>query len=249
MKKILFFTVIGLSLILTNNIHAQIKKAAIISIYGNKNLSDDPLDTKLYEVLLNDSSFDISGTVADFEKVIMDKMIPNFSFSFMEKSEVISNLEYQKVESKFVENDVEGEKFTNYLNPYVPAEGYRNLAAFGPATDKKAIQKCFEIFPDVDAVLIAYINYNIYDAKGAMGISSKKVYAYCNIKVFNNEGKRIFKLTERASSNKGVMAVGGFVLDPAKLKPMISSSSENLLKEMEGKIAKSMAKMAKKLAK
>lgn len=45
------------------------------------------------------------------------------------------------------------------------------------------------------------------------------------------------------------MGIGGIVTDPAKLKPMIAEASEALLKDMEAKIPKSLAKMAKKLAK
>ncbi len=245
----MFLILIALNLCFEIHGQAQIKNAAVISIFGNKNLSDDPLDTKLYQVLLQDSSFDISATVNEFEKIIMEEMVPRFGFPFKEKQEVISNEEYQKTDSKVLRTDVEGEDMANYLNPYVPAEGYKNFAAFGIVNDKEAISKCFEIFPDVDAVMIAYINYGLYDAAGAMGISSKKVYAYCNIKLFNKEGKRIFKLKERSSSKKGVVAAGGIVVEPDKLKPMIYEASDILLKEMQTKFAKSIAKMAKKLNK
>ncbi len=248
MKKLIPVVLITLCLSSTIIVNAQIKKAAIISIFGNKNLSKDPMNTMLFEALLKDSSFDISGTVLKFEKIIDEKMIPVFSFPFMDKKEVVSNGEYQKIKSTLMMTDSEEKKSHHLINPYIPAEGYKNLAAFGIVNDKKAIAKCFEIFPDVDAVMIAYISYNLYDGGGAMGMSSKKVYAYCNIKMFNKEGKRIFKLKERASSKKGVMAIGGLVLDPEKLKPMVYDASERLLADMEAKISKSMAKMAKKLA-
>ena len=159
------------------------------------------MNTLLFEALLKDSSFDISGTVIKFEKIIDEKMVPVFSFPFMDKEEVVSNNEYQNVKSTLIKADTDNSH--HLLTPYIPAEGYKSLAAFGIVNDKKAIAKCFEIFPDVDAVMIAYINYNLYDAAGAMGMTSKKVYAYCNIKMFNKEGKRIFKLKERASSKKG----------------------------------------------
>lgn len=71
------------------------------------------------------------------------------------------------------------------------------------ADDEKAILKSFELFPSVDGVMIANIDFNLYDAIGFGGISSKKGYAYVNIKIFDKQGKRIFKLKERASSSDG----------------------------------------------
>jgi len=248
LKKKNIISIVAIAFFSILNVNAQINKAAIISIFGNKNLSDDPMNTLLFEALLKDSSFDISGTVIKFEKIIDEKMIPIFSFPFMNKNDVVSNPDYKMIKSTLMITDDEKESH-HLLNPYVSGEGYKNIAAFGIVNDKKAIAKCFEIFPDVDAVMIAYINYNLYDAAGAMGLSSKKVYAYCNIKMFNKFGKRIFKLKERATSNSGVMGVGGIVVDPKKLKPMVYEASEKLLIDMESKIEKSVSKMAKKLAK
>lgn len=248
MKKMLLIAAALFGMIAVTQTHAQVKKAAIISVFGNKNLSDNPLETKVFEELLKDSSFDISGTVMDFEKIIMDEMVPRFTFPFTPKEEVVNNAAYQALSPSLVSDEEEG-SLEDWFNPYVPADGYKNIAAFGIWNDKKSIEACFEMFPDVDAVMIAYVDFNLYDAVGAMGMSSKKVYAYCNIKMFDRDGKRIFKLKERASSRSGVMAVGGFVTSPDKLKPMIAEASEELLIDMQKKIVKSVEKMAKKLAK
>lgn len=173
MKKLLF--IFSVALLLSSAAEAQINKGAIISLFGSKNLSDDPLETKLYEALLKDSSFNISGTVNEFERIIQEKMVPGFPFPFMDKKDVVGNAEYQKLESNVIANanakDEDG-TWQGIMNPYVAADDYRVLAAWGILNDKKAIQKTFELFPGVDAVMIGYINYNIYDAAGAMGLSS-----------------------------------------------------------------------------
>ncbi len=244
MKRILI--VIGiLSTVLT---HAQIKKAAIISIYGDKNLSDNPLETKLYEALLEDDSFDLTPTVVEFEKMIEENVVPKFSFPFLSKDEVISNQEYIDMDSRYMENvDEDSSKLQKFFQSLVPAEGYKSLASFGIVNDKKAILKAFEIFPDVDAVLIAFIDYRLYEGVGAFGMSKMKVNANANIKLFNKEGKRIFKLKESESSKKGVLGVAGIIPEPEKLKPVIADATKQLFANLEKKIAKSMKKMAKKL--
>lgn len=227
---------------------AQIKKCAVISVFGNRNLSDNPLDTKLYEALLKDSSFNIAGTVAEFETLVNKEFLPQFPFPFKDKSEIVSNEEYKALDDMVVYKTGvwEDSKF-NWANPFISGEGYINIAPW--LGDGKVIKKTFEIFPDVDAVMIAYIDFNIYDAAGAMGISSKKVYAYANLKIFNSEGKRIFKLRDRATSKKGVTAVGGFVFSPEKIKPLVYDAAEKLFVDMQKKFPKKLAKMAKKIDK
>ena len=90
LKKINIIAIVAVAFFSILNTNAQFNKAAIISIFGNKNLSDDPMNTLLFEALLKDSSFDISGTVVKFEKIIDEKMIPIFSFPFMNKNDVVS---------------------------------------------------------------------------------------------------------------------------------------------------------------
>ena len=246
MKK----TILLISLFTAFISHSQIKKAAIISIYGSKNLSDDPLETKLYEALLDDDSFDISKTVLTFEEMIETKIVPSFGFPFMPKSDVVTTEEYKGIKTRYMEEiDEKSSGWDKFFQGLVPAEGYKNLASFGIVNDKKAILKFFELFPDVDAVMIAYIDYNLYDGVGAFGMSKKKVYANANIKLFNRDGKRIFKLKESESSDKGVLAVVGIVPSPEKLKPLIEEATENLFNGLDKKIAKSMKKMLKKLNK
>jgi hypothetical protein len=234
------------------SVNAQIKKCAVISVFGNRNLSDNPLDTKLYEAVLKDSSFDISGTVAQFEAVIQKEFLHQFPFEFKNKTEVVNAPGYIAMDSMVAYKTYiyeEGGRASSFswANPFIPADGYINILPW--LGDTKAIKKAFEVFPDVDAVMVAYIDFNIYDAVGFGGISSKKVYAYANMKIFNSDGKRIFKLKERASSKKGVTALGGIVLDPKKLTPMVFDSAEQLFGEMRASMPKKLAKMAKKIDK
>lgn len=221
---------------------AQITKGALISVFGDRNLSDNPLDTKLYEAIMKDTAFNLVPIVNKFDKTIREKFLPQFPFPFVSKEEVTNATGYADLKSLTRWNR------DNWST--TPAEKYVPIAAFGVADDTDAIKKSFEIVQQgVDGVMIAYVSFNIYDGAGIGPMAKKKIWAYVNIKIFNKEGKRIFKLKERASSTEGVMAVGGIITNFGKLKPMIESSAENLLKDMDEKLPKALNKMAKQMDK
>lgn len=221
---------------------AQINKGALISVFGDRNLSDNPLDTKVYEAIMKDTAFNLNPIVNKFDQTIREKFIPQFPFPFVTKDEVVKAPGYQDLKNltKWAKESWQ----TTAAKDYVP------IAAFGITDDTDAIKKSFEVVGNgVDGVMIAYINFNIYDAGGIGPMAKKKIYANINLKIFNKDGKRIFKLKERAASDQGVVAVGGIITDFGKLKPMIESSAANLLKDMEEKLPKSLAKMAKQMDK
>ncbi len=231
-------------LLVCTSTSAQINKGAVISVFGDRNLSDNPLDTKIYEAIMKDTAFNLVPIVNKFDKTIREKFLPQFPFTFISKDEVVNATGYGDLKALT--------RWASDESIYTtPAEGYVSIGAFGgPADDTQAIVKAFEVVQQgVDGVMIAYVSFNIYDAGGIGPMAKKKVYAYINLKMFNKEGKRIFKLKERASSTEGVVAVGGIITDFGKLKPMIASAAENLLKDMEEKLPKALNKMAKQMDK
>jgi hypothetical protein len=213
---------------------AQVKKAAIISVFGSRNLSDNPLDTKIYEELMKDSSFNLTPIVNEFDVVVRETFIPDFPFPFLDKKDVVSKPEYPKLAEKTKWAD------ENWMT--TAAEEYVPIAAYGIADDEEAIKEAFT-FLDVDAVMIVYINFNIYDAVGIGPLTKKKIYANVNMKMFDKDGKRIFKLKDRATSNKGVAAVAGIVASPEKIMPLIQEASDNLLEDMKKKLPKNTGKI------
>ena len=234
----------GVCALLSSAAFAQLNKVAVISVWGDKNLSDDPMDTKMYEVLMKDTSFNISHIVHDFDNLLIQDILPEFPFPFMDKADVVSAEGYQELK-----------ELSTYKNPAVsysiiPAKDYVPLAAFGAVLqDDEAIVKAFELLPDVDGVMIAYINFNMVDAGGVGPYAAKKVQAYCNIKIFNKEGKRIFKLKESAPSDKKVSSVGGIVTEPKKITPLVFQASDNLFADIKKTLPKKLAKMVKKIEK
>lgn len=238
----LFVFLLVCSTLAVTTASAQITKGALISVFGDRNLSDDPLDTKIYESLMKDTAFNLAPIVNKFDKTIREKFLPQFPFAFLNKEEVTQAQGYAALK------DLTRWAKDTWLT--TPADAYVPIAAFGIADDTDAIKKSFEVVANgVDGVMIAYVNFNIYDAGGFGPMAKKKIYAYVNLKIFNKDGKRIFKLKERASSDEGVLAVGGIITDFGKLKPMIESSANNLMKDMESSLAKALAKMAKSMEK
>lgn len=231
-----------LALLCTVAASAQVQKAALISVFGDRNLSDNPLDTKIYEALMKDSSFNLVPIVNKFDVTIREKFIPQFPFTFASKDEVVKAAGYPEL--KALTTWAKSEWYTTAADQYV------SIAAFGVLDDTEAIKKSFTVVQNgVDAVMIAYINFKIYAAGGIGPLAKQKVYAYVNLKIFNKDGKRIFRLRERATSDEGVLSVAGIITDLDKVMPMIESASTNLLQDMEEKLPKSLAKMAKQMDK
>jgi hypothetical protein len=238
MKRLLIALIIFTTPFVSN---AQLKKVALISVFGNRNLSNNILETSLYETLMKDSSFNLTKIVTKFDNIITTTLVPQFPFPFVPKEEVVNANGYKDLKelTKWAKDDWQT----------TPAEGYVPIAAFGIFDDEAAIKKSFDVIPDIDGVMIAYIEFQLYDAVGMGGITTKKVYAYVNIKIFDKDGDRIFKLKERSSSSGSVMAIGGFVTDVKKIMPLINDASDKLLVDMQQKLPKSLAKMAKKMEK
>lgn len=242
-KQILLSVLIACAIMFVNVSHAQLKKVAIISVYGDKNLSDDPMNTLIYEKILKDSSYNITRIINDFDKVLREKFVQKFPFEVMAKEDVITTDGYKEIA------DLTRFKSGNYY--VVPGEGYVSIAAWGAiAQDDEAIKKAFEILPDdVDGVIIAYLNFNMYQSGGIGPLSRQKVYAVVNMKIFNRDVKRLFKLREKETSDTGIMAVGGIVTQPKEVMPLIDNASENLFVAMDKKLDKSLGKMIKKMQK
>jgi len=222
--------------------NSQLKKVALISVYGDRNLSDNPLETKLYEGMMKDSSFNLTPIVFKFDENLRDNLLPQFPVPFLEKKDVVNADGYKELVQ--LTHYSHGTKLQSYYT--TSAEDYIPIGVSG---DKQAIKKAFELYPDIDGVMIAYINFNIYDGAGIGGFSKKKVYAYVNMKIFDKDANLLFKLKERASSKKGVASFAGFIPETSKVLPVIEDAADNLFSDMEKKLPKSLKKMAKKLSK
>lgn len=68
------------------------------------------------------------------------------------------------------------------------------------------------------------------------------------IKLWNQEGKKVFSLREYGTSKKSIGIVAGIpIMKPSKLLPLCESASEKLVSDLSKKIGKMTKKAAKKL--
>ena len=228
---------------------AQLKKVAIISIYGNKTLGSDGSNVDAINgLMLKDSAYNLTGIVDKFANLISVDLLKEFPFPFVPKDSVVNNIKYKSLinESKhFSRSSYEGK----YPSVQV-AEGYIPLAANGFFDDDiKAIKKSFEYLPsDVDGVMIAYLDFDLQNGGvSAFGVSSKKGFASANIKIFNKEGKRIFKLKDSEKSKGSITTVMGMLTDTKKVIPLINDAADKLFAELKKELPKSINRLAKKI--
>lgn len=66
MKKLILVISVAIPLLMD----AQIKKVALISVFGGRNLTDNILETKIYEAIMKDSTFNLTKIVTKFDSLI-----------------------------------------------------------------------------------------------------------------------------------------------------------------------------------
>ena len=103
-----------------------------------------------------------------------------------------------------------------------------------------------EMFKDeADGVMFVYMTYSF--VKKPIPFTAS-IRATIHIKVWNNDGKKVFSINKSATAKKNIGIVAGIpVMDPAELLPLCEEASAILLEDLDKKIAKIAKKAAKKL--
>jgi hypothetical protein len=199
--------------------------------------------------MLSDSAYNLTGIVDKFGSIINNDLLKEFPFPFVPKDSVVNAPGYKDLinESKhFNKNSYQG----SLKAPVQVYDGYIPLAANGFLDDDtKAIKKSFDLLPtDVDGVMIAYLDFDLQNSgTTAFGLSSKKGFALANIKIFNREGKRIFKLKDSEKSKGSITTVMGMMTETKKVIPLINDAADKLFAELLKEMPKAINKLAKKI--
>lgn len=226
--------------LLAGSIQAQVRKGALISVYASRNLSDKPTETKMYESIMKDSLFNIEPIVARFDQLIREKFLPQFPFPFLIKGQVVNHPDYQGL-AQHTRWVTEEWKTTS-------APGYIPISAFGIADDEEAMRKAFSILPaDVDVIMVAFIDFNLFDEMGFGGVSMKKIRVNINLKMYDRKIERVFRLKENVTSDNSVSSFKGSLIKVKDLLPLINNASDKLFIEMQEKLPKMVAKMSKRM--
>lgn len=237
MKKI---TLTLAALITAIVLNAQINTVALTSIYANKtiNAPDFPTITLVLSKLAQDSAFDLTGIVNDFHKELYTNFSKSFPFEMYPEEEVLNNEAFIAL----------GEESRTGISDFfsVSPEGYYYIPETGKLKDELV-----NIFGDkVDGIMFADLEYQLYKKAQVLGFGTAAVSAYVRIRIFDKEGKKIFKLRVYQTSDKTIkFALGGVAMEPEEILPLCAEATDKAFGRMAEKLPKSIKKMNKKTSK
>ncbi len=245
------FIFVVLSLVLTfSTSFGQNKKIAVVTFYVDKHIGFSELNENAALLaaigsLAENPNFDLTSVLNNFHEVFFTEYSKKFPFDIVPEEEVLGNELYQNYESKWGETS--DDERSIFMQRYLAYPGYKPMEESLGKKNRNDL-KMLEIFKDVDGVMFVYLDYNFVPKMAIGGMGSAGVKANVRMKLWNKEGKRVFAFNESAVSKKSVgMAAGIPVMDVKKLLPLCESASEELLKDLEKKLAKIAKKAAKKL--
>ncbi|MGB3465936.1 MAG: hypothetical protein WBA74_11730 [Cyclobacteriaceae bacterium] len=248
------FIVVLLMLCAFYQANAQRKKVAVVTFYVNKHIGFEALGggaalAGSIASLSEDPKFDLTSVLNNFHDVFFTEYAEQFPFDLLPEEEVLNNAEYQDYVSNFGEtNDEERDKL---FQQYITYEGYKPLIETASLGNKNLKAKSnemrmLEIFEGkVDGVMFVYLDYGF--VKKSMGLAAG-IQAYARMKLWNTEGKKVFKINEVATSKKSVPVVAGVpVMKVDKLLPLCENASEELIEDLGKRLKKIAGKADKKL--
>ncbi len=226
---------------------SQVQKSALISVYSNREISKGDFGNGIsaaVEALADDSVFDLTQITETFYNKLKNEFIPKFDFSVIYGEEVWGVEGYSNLLEDSGTIFKMGDNSINKVEEYLPIMGA------GLIKNKKAIELSFDLYEDVDAVMTAFLTFELDKKAELLGFGTAKVKARCYVRIFNSEGKKIFKLSESGDSDdKFKFAMGGSLFETSEIQNLVEQATKNLFKEMDSSFGKKIAKMNKKLKK
>lgn len=218
---------------------AQDKKVAIVTFYSDKKIGGTAMGKSVD--LMNDPNFNLKPILNKAYDKFVNNFAKDFPFKLMDKNEVVNNEEYKTYESvyladtsKFLNTQyaiVDGMKFAYPCTPCLQKEEKRDQCRFA------------KIFNTADGVMFVSLDYEM-DSR-MQGFSSG-VTAFLTMTLYDKKCEKVFRVRESARSTKKVAAVGGVpIMKSEKILPMCEEATEQLFKDLEGKLGKIVKKSAK----
>ncbi|MCI5056726.1 MAG: hypothetical protein MRY83_11500 [Flavobacteriales bacterium] len=249
MKK-LFFAVIAVFLFAQTNLLAQKKNVAVTTMYIDKyidasSLSGDAAMVATIATLAKDERFDLTSVLNDFHDKFFKDYVKEFNFNILDEKVVLENPDYKSYESKWGEDDQKGD---DWLDGYIPYEGYKVLYRGGLKKESRNHMRMLEIFDkEADGVMMIDINYSFVPKVGVGGMGTAGIAAHLHMTLYNKEGKKVFNFHEIGTSKKTVGMVAGIpVMKIEKIKPLCENATEKLMADLYKKLPKLMKKVDKK---
>lgn len=242
--KSIFTLLIGA--ILTSSLLAQ-KKVAVVTFYVDKHINFEQLDggvglAAAIASLSEDENFNLTPVLNNFHETFFTDYAPQFPFELLPETEVTQNPDYMAYESKHGETS--DEDLNKIFQRYITYDGYKPMA---PTLLKKNSNEVamLDIFKEVDGVMLVNIEYAFVKK---MVPFTAGISAYVSVKLFNREGKKVFKIRQFATSKESVGIVAGVpIMSPDKLLPLCENATKEVVEDLNKKLKKIAAKADKKL--
>lgn len=224
---------------------AQKKKVAVVTFYADKMVDVTELGglaTLVKEVanLRDDPNFNLTPTLEKFHKDFFSEYSKQFPFELLPEQEVLTNPNYISFVPKY-EADSYFER--NYL--LYPNYKFIHEGMFGKYNEE-GIAKALS--DKADGVLFVNIDFAFIKGFGIGGTSTLKVRATARLALYNKKGEKVFAFREGENSKKTAMMVGGVpVIKAEKVLPMCESAMEELMGDLDKRIAKIVKKSNEKL--
>ncbi|SNR34432.1 hypothetical protein [Flavobacterium sp. ov086] len=236
MKKVLLI----LTVLFALNGYSQKKKVAVVAFYTDKTIDLSDLGLSAVAAIADLGSnpdFNLSPILEKYHNAFFNEYSKQFPFDLVPESEVTQKQEYIDFSPKFAREGNAGKTIINYPGYKYIYEGTNGEAnEVGTAT----------IFKEVaDGVLFTEIHFALQKGFAVAGTGTVKMRANARIALYDKTGKKVFAFSEGANSKKTGAIVGGIpVLTPEKVLPMCESALDELLKDLDEKVAKIVKKTA-----
>ncbi|WP_166922134.1 hypothetical protein [Flavobacterium poyangense] len=236
MKKLLLILTVFCAL----NSYSQKKKVAVVAFYTDKTIDLSDLGLNSLAAIADlgiDPNFNLTPILEKYHDAFFNVYSKQFPFDLVPENEVIQKQEYIDFTPKFAREGNEGKTIINYPGYKYIYEGTNGEAnEVGTAT----------LFKDVaDGVLFTEIHFALQKGFAVGGTGTVKMRAYARLALYDKNGKKVFAFSEGENSKKTGVIVGGIpVLTPEKVLPMCESALEELLKDLDKRVAKIVKKTA-----
>lgn len=234
MKKVLLI----LTVLFALNGHSQNKKVAVVAFYTDKTIDLSDLGLSVVAAVAdlgNNPNFNLSPILEKYHNAFFNEYSKKFPFELLPENEVTQKQEYIDFTPKFAREGDAGKTIINYPGYKYIYEGTNGETnEVGTAT----------IFKDVaDGVLFTEIHFALQKGFAVGGTGTVKMRANARIALYDKTGKKVFAFSEGANSKKTGAIVGGIpVLSAEKILPLCESALDELLKDLDEKVAKIVKK-------
>lgn len=226
--------------------NAQKKKVAVITFYSDKVIDLSAVDASADFIAKNtklsdDPNFSLRKPLEAFHDAFFSNYVGEFDFELIPEETVLQLPEYQKFEAEYGNHKNIGNQ-----DAYEVINGYKVVQGYGSRLEVKNLKPIAEAL-GADAVMFVRLNYR-FNKTGIGKLGYYSIQAVVSIDLFSKNNKSIFQFNELAGSKKKAVMVGGIpVMSPSKIQPMCQSATEELIKDMNKKIARLAKKANKKL--